>query len=63
MAAGAVAEQTAQIHNAQMNLNQVGDAVMNEINSTNLYNYNPVGGKHGLLLKDLTLTILVKGLN
>lgn len=45
MAAAAVVEQTAQIHNAQMNVNQMADAMMNEINSTNSYNYNPVGGK------------------
>lgn len=45
MAAAAVAEQTAQIHNAQMNVNQMADAMMNEVNSTNSYNYNPVGGK------------------
>lgn len=45
MAAGAVAEQTAQIHNAQMNLNQMGDAMMNEVNRSNSYTYNPLGGK------------------
>ncbi|MGX7420699.1 hypothetical protein ACWOFR_18155, partial [Carnobacterium gallinarum] len=45
MAAAAVAEQTAQIHNAQMNLNQMGDAMMNEVNSTNSYSYNSMSGK------------------
>lgn len=43
--AAAVAEQTAQIHNAQMNMNQMGDAIMNEVNSNNSYQYNPLGGK------------------
>ncbi|WP_157456874.1 T7SS effector LXG polymorphic toxin [Carnobacterium maltaromaticum] len=45
MAAGAVAEQTAQIHNAQMNVNQMADAMMNEVNRSSSYTYNPLGGK------------------
>lgn len=44
-ATAAVIEQTAQIQNAQMNMNSMNDAMMNEINSTNSYNYNPIGGK------------------
>lgn len=41
----AVIEMTAQIQNAQMNMNSMNDAMMNEINSTNSYNYNALGGK------------------
>ncbi|MDW5524976.1 T7SS effector LXG polymorphic toxin [Carnobacterium maltaromaticum] len=41
----AVIEMTAQIQNAQMNMNSMNDAMMEEVNSTNSYNYNPLGGK------------------
>ena len=39
------AEMTAQIINAQINLNQMNDAMMNEVNSMNSYYYNPIGEK------------------
>ena len=63
MAAAAVAEQTAQIHNAQMNLNQMGDAIMNEVNRSNSPLYNPLGGKTWPRPEDYNVSRKYKGVN
>ncbi|WP_157456661.1 T7SS effector LXG polymorphic toxin [Carnobacterium maltaromaticum] len=63
MAAGAVAEQTAQIHNAQMNLNQMGDAIMNEVNRSNSPLYNPLGGKTWPRPEEYNVSRKYKGVN
>ncbi|MGX7418441.1 hypothetical protein ACWOFR_06505, partial [Carnobacterium gallinarum] len=63
MAAAAVAEQTAQIHNAQMNLNQMGDAMMNEVNSTNSYSYNSMSGKTWPRPENYNVSKKYKGVN
>lgn len=52
-AAAISAEMTAQVLNAQQNLNQMNDAMMNEVNSTNSYNYDSFSKKTWFKSEDI----------
>lgn len=62
-ATAAVIEQTAQIQNTQMNMNQMSDAMMAEINRSYSPTYNPLGGKTWPSPENYNVSKKYKGVN
>ncbi|TFJ75506.1 T7SS effector LXG polymorphic toxin [Carnobacterium maltaromaticum] len=62
-ATAAVIEQTAQIQNTQMNMNQMADAMMAEVNRSYSPTYNPLGGKTWPSPENYNVSKKYKGVN